>query len=202
MKRLLSIACLLLCPLLTSCGGMKLWGGPTAEVSTTSTKTGATYKPRYATAVYRAADEETIDVYLTDLPMARIEDGADKLDGLSGSILHVSLFLQPVAGKTPIDATACSGALRQIIIADGAMGMYSGGAFISTSSPGKETISGQVRGGSLRLARATPTFDDLLGAAAMEGKFSARYDDAACRALAQRVQDAAFSLPAVKQGPK
>ena len=198
MKRLLSIACLLVCPLLASCGGAKLWGGPSADVSVTSSRTGAALKPKFTTAVYRAADAFTIDVYLTDLPLGRLSDGTDNLGGVSGSIVHVALFLQPSAGKTPIDPTACSGAVRQLVVADGAMGMYGGGAFVTTTSPGKESLSGAVRGGTVRLTRASAGFNDLLGPASLEGKFSARYDDAACRAIAQRLQDAALSLPAVR----
>jgi hypothetical protein len=202
MKRPLSIACLLLFPLLASCGGAKLWGGPSAEVAVVSSRTGAALKPRFTTAVYRAADASTIDVYLTDLPIGRIEDGSDKLEGLSGCVVHIALFLQPEAGKTPIDPTACSGAVRQLVIADGAMGMYGGGAFITTANPGKENLSGSVRGGTVRLTRASADFNDLLGPAAMEGKFTARYDDAACRAIAQRLQDASFALPAIKSEVK
>ena len=193
------------CALLLSaggCGGMRLWGGPSAEVSVVSAKSGAALKPRFTTAVYRAADASTIDVYLTDLPLGRLEDGADKLDGLSGSIVHVAMFLQPVAGKTPIDPTACTGAVRQLVVADGAMGFYGGGAFVTTADPGKETLSGSVRGGTVRLTRASTDFNDLLGPATLEGKFNARYDDAACRAIAQRLQDASFALPAAKSDVK
>ncbi|HYD00672.1 MAG TPA: hypothetical protein VEB22_05545 [Phycisphaerales bacterium] len=202
MKRLLSIASLMVCPLLASCGGVKLWGGPSADISATSSSTGAALRPKFTTAVYRAADASTVDVYLTDLPLGRLRDGADSLDGLSGSIVHVALFLQPSAGKTPIDPTACSGAVRQLVFADGAMGMYGGGAFITTASPGKESLSGSVRGGTVRLTRASADFNDLLGPATLEGKFTARYDDAACRVIAQRLQDAALSLPAIKRDLK
>lgn len=184
------------------CGGMKLWGGPSAEVAITGQRNKATLKPAFTTAVYRAADASTIDIYLTDLPIGRLQDGADKLDGLSGTIVHISMFLQPVAGKTPIDPTACSGSLRQLVLADGAMGSYGGGAFITTGDPGKETLSGSVRGGTVRLSRATADFNDLLGPATVEGKFTARYDEAACRAIAQRLQDASIALPAVKTEAK
>jgi hypothetical protein len=177
---------------------MKFWGGPSAEVSVVSARTGAALKPRFSSVVYRAADSSTIDVYLTDLPLGRLEDGADKLEGLSGCIVHLALFLQPAAGKTPIDPTACTGAVRQFVLADGAEGMYGGGAFITTANPGKENLSGSVRGGTMRLTRASADFNDLLGPASVEGKFTARYDDAACRAIAQRLQDASFALPVIK----
>lgn len=198
MKRCTALLLLLLCPLLAACGDFKLWGGPSADLSVVSSKDGATLRPKFSTTVYRAADESTIDIYLTDLPMARLADGTDKLEGLAGSVVHVSLFLQPSAGKTPIDPTACSGALRQLVVADGAMGMYAGGGFITTGDPGKETISGTLRGGTVRLIRATKDFNDLLGPASMEGKFTARYDDAACRVLAQRLQDGSLGLPVIK----
>jgi hypothetical protein len=180
------------------CGDMLLWGGPSAELAVVSNKSHATLKPTFTTAVYRAADLETIDVFLTDLPLARLEDGADKLDGLSGSVVHIAVFLQPTAGKTPIDPTACSGSIRQFVLADGAAGVYGGGAFVSTAEPGKETLSGTVRGGTVRLIRATADFNDLLGPSTVEGAFTARFDEAACRAIAQRIQDASMTLPKVK----
>lgn len=180
------------------CGGMKLWGGPTADVAITSAKTSATLKPAFTTVVYRSSDRSTIDVYLTDLPLGRLQDSADKLDGVSGTVVHIAMFLQPVAGKTPIDPTACSGSVRQLVLADGAMGSYGGGAFVTTADPGKETLSGTIRGGTVRLTRATPDFNDLLGPAGVEGKFTARYDESACRAIAQRLQDASIALPPIK----
>jgi hypothetical protein len=76
--------------------------------------------------------------------------------------------------------------------------MYGGGAFITTSDPGKETLSGTVRGGTVRLTRASADFNDLLGPSSVEGAFNARYDEAACRAIAQRMQDAALTLPKIK----
>lgn len=194
--RLLSVLVTTL--LLAGCGNFRLWGGPSAEMAAVSNSSGKALRPAFTTAIYRAADRSTVDVYLTDLPLARLADPADKLDGLSGSIVHVALFLQPVAGKTPIDPTACSGSVRQLVIADGAAGIYGGGAFITTAEPGKESLSGTVRGGTVRLTQASNDFNDLLGPASMEGAFTARYDDAACRAIAQRLQDAAMTLPKVK----
>lgn len=194
---LLAASCLAVTVIGGGCGGMRLWGGPTAELAIVSNKTHAQLKPSFTTAVYRAADRSTIDVFLTDLPLARLEDGADKLDGVSGSVVHIAVFLQPTAGKTPIDPTACSGSLREFVLADGAAGIYGGGAFITTSDPGKETLSGTVRGGTVRLTRATADFNDLLGPSSVEGSFTAKYDDAACRAIAQRLQDASMTLPKI-----
>jgi hypothetical protein len=81
-------------------------------------------------AVYAAQDRNTADLYLTDLPMERLSAEDDTLAGLSGTIVHVSIFLVPTAGRTPIDVTAVNASIRQVVIADGVVGVYSGGGFV------------------------------------------------------------------------
>lgn len=187
--------CLCLMP---GCAVADLFGTPRGDLAVTSSAGRGVLRPTFTTVVYRAADRSTVDIYLTDLPMDRVADGQDALADRSGSIVHVSLFLQPVAGKTPIDPTACSAVVRHLVLARGAAGLYGGGAFVSSDDPGADRLKGTISGGTVRLTRAGEGFDDLLGPSVVEGSFTARFDPQACRALAQRLSDAAARLPRIK----
>lgn len=186
----------------------QFFGFPSGEagsrISTTSPLTGATLEPKFSAAVYRYLDASSADIYLTDLPVSRLADLGDGLAGLNGSVLHIHLFLVPTAGQTPIDPTACSAAVRQFIFAGGEpnqgpiLGVYSGGAFVTPAGdgPGKPALSGLIQGGSVRLMQADPGFVDKLGPSEVEGRFSASLDDAAARAIADRLAMVAAKVPA------
>lgn len=104
-------------------------GGPGGHLTLRSVATGATYTPPLPTAVYRYQDLNTVDVYLSDVPVESLanpdidlrEWAAD--EGQNGgaergaTIVHIHLFVLPRAGKTPIDATACNATLRQLVLA-------------------------------------------------------------------------------------
>ena len=103
---------------------------------------------------YTASDRNTADFFLSDLPPAAKD--AD-LAGLTGSLVHLHLFLQPRAGHTPIADEACSFTIRQVVFAKGQIGVYSGGGFLSLSGDlGGKAIAGSFRGATLRLTQATP----------------------------------------------
>lgn len=171
------------------------------EVATSSIETGAFIEPKLPTAVFAAADDQATDVYLTDLPIARLADSADDLAGLTGSIVHVHIFLVPEAGKTPLDDTAVNSAVRHLVIANGAAGLYSGGGFSMAAEADGAVFSADVRNASLRLAHATPNFTDRLGPALLRGSFTASLDEKACAVLADRLARASFDLPRVGAVP-
>ncbi len=144
--------------------------------------------PAMQTAVYRRYDENSADLYLTDLPLARLADPADKLEDASGNLLHVHLFLIPYAGRTPVDSTACNVTIRHIIVSGGAVGVYGGGGFMYASGrTGDSVFGGIMQGASLRLVRATPDFQDLLGPALLDGTIKAGLDERGAVTLAERV---------------
>jgi hypothetical protein len=145
--------------------------------------------PRLTHASYSSSDPNTADVFLTDLDSAQLQPGAD-FSHTSGRIVQIHMFLEPLAGSTPIADSACSVVVRHIVLADGAIGVYSGGGFmLPASHSGGRTLSGSVRQATLRLTGKSETFADPLGAATLDARFSAPLDEAGARQLASRVNE-------------
>lgn len=138
---------------------------------------------------YRAADKNTADVYLTDLPRSACQPGAP-IGDVSGQMLHIHLFISPEAGSTPIDRTACSVMVRLVVVSRGEVGLYGGGGFLQPDSdPGSKNFQGTMRGATLRLLSSTPNFKDLLGPAELSGTISAPLDPAASGVLEARLNE-------------
>lgn len=153
-----------------------------------------------ATQVYSAGDRSTADFYLSDLPAELLSDQA-RLATQSGSIIHIHLFITPKAGQTPLDPNACSVAIRQIVLSAGSVGVYAGGGFLNVAEVGNPSIHGNIREATLRLAAASPTFDDRLGPCEMAVSFTARRDEPKARAIGLSVQNILRSVPEVKSTP-
>jgi hypothetical protein len=166
--------------------------------------------PNFTTAAYLALDENTAEVYLSDIPAERFLDFKDDLDNpanpASGSILHIHVFLVPSAGNTPIDTTACNITFRHLVLTGASsttstptaptMGLYAGGGFLLLrDDPGDDTLGGQITGSSHRLTRATPNFTDLLGSGTLNGSFSAPSNDLLAKAMASKFELLAQHLP-------
>jgi hypothetical protein len=153
--------------------------------------------PAWRTSVFVDRDAQSADLYLSDLPIERLADLTDPLTDAPGTIVHVAIFLEPKAGATPIDASACNAAVRQLILAGPARGLYGGGGFVVPGGLGNDTITASVRNATLRLTRASEGFQDLLGPCTIGGVVRARRDPAAARVIAQRMQNLAGPLPPV-----
>jgi len=166
-------------------GGFAVPSG-TGEVTITRTD-GASLNPKFPVAVYRYIDQNTADVYLTDLPLGRLADPADQLADLTGTVVHVYVFLVPEAGKTPIDPTACNATVRQVMFVNGARGIYAGAGFADTADPGSNNFDASIINASMRLSANSPDFADLLGPANLSGRFAARLDEETSRALSDRL---------------
>lgn len=152
----------------------------------------------FSVRTYIPFDKNTADLYFSDIPSERLLDPSDNLANAVGSILHIHLFLVPVAGETPIDATACNVTVRQIVLAGPrgasgkhpAMGIYGGGGFLlPDDNPGANSLGGNLFDATLKLTHSTPGFVDRLGAARMSGTLSARRDDALSTGMARRFND-------------
>jgi len=134
-------------------------------------------------------DEQTMVVYLTDLsPMAL----AGPLDRLTGSVVRIDRFFAPRAGRTPLEATASNAAVRWVVFAAGAMGVYQGGGMLELD---QSILTGQkiraiLRGATLRLGGATDDFVDKLGATTASGVFVVADDAVTARRLAALVEAA------------
>lgn len=150
--------------------------------------------------IFTHTDANTVDVLLTDLPVDRILNPMDTLQDVSGSIVHIHLFLMPKAGRTPIDDSACNSTVRHMIIAQGAMGLYGGGGFLFPEDDADgRTFSATLEDASLRLVRKGPAFADRLnGPARAHGSFSAVRDDARTRALQARFGRLSDAMSEVK----
>jgi hypothetical protein len=174
-------------------------GAGTGDLTILSTKDGTEVTPAFTTTIFTHSDANTVDAFLTDLPVDRLLNPNDSLADLSGSIVHVHLFLMPKAGRTPIDDAACNSTIRHMIIAQGAMGLYGGGGFLYPSSDADDdTFHATLEDASLRLVRKGPGFADRLGAAKEIGSFNAQRDDARTRALQARFGRMTDALSEVK----
>jgi hypothetical protein len=166
-----------------------------------------TFAPGLTTGAYIAADSDTADVYLSDLPPERFTNRADTLAGATGNIVHIHIFLVPDAGSTPIDDTACNFTVRHLVLSGGTpqapvLGLYAGGGFLIPSgtfgaieSFGSGRISGTVSAASQRLSRSTAGFIDLLGTARLSGSFNAQDDESLAKALSGKFEALLSMLP-------
>lgn len=146
-------------------------------------------KPKPVTRAYVSTDPSTADFYLTDLSEDALEVGSS-LSGVSGTITHVHLFAIPKAGKTPIDRTASTAAVRTLVIAQGHLGVYGGGGFMLPSGkPGARSFGGSISGASIRLTSTTPGFEDRIGAGEFSARLSTPLDQPTAIRIAARLEE-------------
>ena len=157
--------------------------------------------PRLSTAVYWNADSSSADIYLTDLSGTDLDPGTP-LSELSGRIVHLQLFVVPLAGSTPIENSACSVTIRHIVLASGQVGVYSGGGFLNPTRVSRTELAGSLRGGTIRLTARTPAFADRLGPATVDLNFSAHREEALARRIGSRVNEVLLTARDEASAPK
>ncbi|MBX3361520.1 MAG: hypothetical protein KF705_08800 [Phycisphaeraceae bacterium] len=174
---------------------MSIAGGCTASVGSASgirldgIDTSIGLRPKPVTRAYYSTDPSTADFYLTDLSEDALEVGSS-LAGVSGTITHVHLFAIPKAGKTPIDRTASTAAVRTLVIAQGHLGVYGGGGFMLPSGkPGDRSFGGSISGASIRLTGTTPGFEDRIGAGEFSARLSTPLDQGTANRIAARLEE-------------
>jgi len=154
-----------------------------------SVTTGGELTPKLRVLAYRADDSQTADVYLTDLAIADLDPGVDP-GSLTGSFIHVHLFLMPKAGKTPIESTASSVTIRYVVLSRGAIGVYGGGGFLLPSgSPGSSTFGGSLSDATMKLINSNSEFHDPLGPSTLSISFRAPLDESLARRMAASLED-------------
>ena len=101
--------------------------------------------------------------------------------------VHLNMYWQPRAGKTPIDSNATNATINYIVFNPDGAGVYSGAGFLlPQTDPGESTLRADVLEASLRLMDASESFADPLGLTTASGGFTARRNDLATqRALRQ-----------------
>lgn len=192
LRRILPFALLaLLAPACTRLGLVT-----SADGELVGAESAATLSPSFRVLVFaRGESEGTADLYFTDLSDEQIEayfDDSAAWTTISGSIVHVHMFIKPYAGRTPIESTAANASMRWAVLAQGEIGVYTGAGFVF---PGRSLlgskISGTVSGATLRLTRATPGFHDPLGPSSLSMGFTAREDAELAEGLSRRLDAAA-----------
>ena len=176
---------------LGACNALRGGGGSGGSSTVISDATGTVYKTTLRTRVYTYHDDNTADIYLTDLSdemlTAFFQSDADWTQ-ISGTIVHIHLFLDPKPGKTPIEPTAANASIRYALISSGQIGIYDGAGFmLPGQKPGEESISGSFLSAPLRLSRATEGFADPLTPAKLDLSFDAQLDDQAAPELQARI---------------
>jgi hypothetical protein len=145
--------------------------------------------PSLPTGAYLPESENAATVYLTDLDLIDLDRGAD-LSHLSGRIVQIRLFLRPSAGSTPVKNSACSATVRHVILANGNIGVYSGGAFLNPSGKvGDPRLSGSIQHATMRLTGSAGAFSDRLGAANLDAHFDVKKDEALAKRIGARLDD-------------
>ncbi len=171
-----------------------------SSVCIQSAETGVADAPGLPIGAYIAESSNSATVYLTDLDPVALDRGSD-LSKVSGRIVQINMFLRPAAGTTPVSSNACSATVRHIILANGSIGIYSGGGFLSPSGHvGDAKFSGSLKGATMRLSGSSGNFVDRLGAAVMRADFTARRDEAMAKRIAARVDDVLLKVGEPKPG--
>ena len=167
------------CSLFSGVGG----GGTPVYVSG---QTGDRLAIDYPDGVYVESDNNTADLYFTTIP--GVGEPGVSMRGVSGSVLHVHMFLEPRAGKTPIDFTAANVTVTHILVAEGAIGVYGGAGFMLPSGDaGSSTFGGRLREVTLRPTALTDGFGERLGWNELAGSLNARRDPARASRIASWV---------------
>lgn len=159
---------------LTGCTRAQLTAPVTAlgqsELAITSKSSpGSTLVGSFSDALYAYDGKHRATVLLYDGP----------IDNPTQAVT-IRLFWKPRAGRTPIQSSATNATIHYIIFpGSDAVGIYAGAGFVfPTNKVGSNTLTASLWDASLSFADGTVTFEDLLGKAAMEGKFKARRNDA------------------------
>lgn len=202
MRFLLAVFAALSGPALTGCAGIGLSGsGSPGSGQVVSEAESTRLELRLPDRAAVVQDRNTADVYLTDLSPATLDriTAGDLGPEVSGTLLHIRIFLNPKPGRTPIADTAASATARLVVVARGQVGVYDAAGFLMPgNSLRKGYASGTLRNAPTRLSRATPGFNDLLGSARMEVGFGARANDEMADRIARAIRTLALVAESVE----
>lgn len=185
-RTLLTALLLVLAALLPACGDH-------ARVTLKSTLKPTTLRPDFTTRLYSHRDENTVDIYLTDLTPEQLAiPFEDRAAGHpTGQIMHIHMFIRPSPGKTPIEPQASNASIRHLILAPGAKGLYGGGGFLLPSGAASSGIfKGKITAGTLKLQAATERFNDALGPTEVRANFRVKEDPELAAKIARRFEEA------------
>ncbi|MEM1165468.1 MAG: hypothetical protein AAGI30_04175 [Planctomycetota bacterium] len=196
--RLARLACIAVLMLgvvwpISGCSALRVRGPRENAIRLESRIRATELEPAWRTAVYAYRDANTADIVLSSWSVAELRRFGEIGRIRPGSMLHVHYFLQPAAGRTPIDFTSQNASMRMFVIASeegNVAGRYGGGGFmLPDGRPGLERFGGVVREATMRPVELTPGFEDVLGVAVLDGTVSARRDEATTDALLDWVEE-------------
>jgi len=184
----IGLAGLLAVGALTGCETVSSIVGTESAVSVRSSASPTmTLEASLPTRVYAWFDDNTADIYLTDLASAAL--ASPELGAGDGNLIHIHMFLNPQAGMTPIADTACSVTVRHAVFTKGRVGIYGGGGFLNPGgTPGEPTFGGEVRDATVRLLSSTAGFEDKLGPSKLSVTFKAAENRAAAIQAAEKLR--------------
>lgn len=173
-------------------GGCGISGFGGGDGRLTSVEQGSTLMFSPGTRVYTSTvtgkdggEQNSMDIYLTDLPERVWKQGGDISD-VSGQMVHIHMFMRPKAGATPIATTASTASVRWLVLSNGRVGVYGGGGFfVPSGDNGDADISGTLTDATLRLVHSTAGFADRLGPSLLSMNVDGVRDEATAAALAR-----------------
>lgn len=181
-----------------------------AGVRATSSMNGSALDVRPRIAVFEAVDDQSANIYLSDLPsdtLLRLSRGdASVLRDTPpiGSIVHIHLFLLPAAGRTPIDFNANNFTVTHLVFAgqdtsgQPAVGVYGGGGFLLPAAfrgdLADPVFEGVIEDATLAFDVGTPSFVDRLDGARYDGKIAVRADQESVVVLAAALRRVTAAL--------
>lgn len=188
--RLVLCAPIAACAFAGGCAGLGFGGSSSVRVESLSDNT--YLAPQYVTQIYASESDQSANIVISDVPIDDLRAIGSEDATVTGSILHLHMFLTPKAGKTPIEFSANNCAATLIVLAGGEVGVYRGGGFLLPSNdPGGSHMAGRVAQVTLRPGGGSPGFTDLLGHAELEGRVSARRDDPLTATVVSWIADVA-----------
>lgn len=127
---------------------------------------------KFDTAVYHENSDDSLTMLLIDGEASR-----------PNQAVMIHMFYLPLAGYTPLDATATNATVRYVVFApeDGSLvGIYSGAGFVHPKqTPGEAELEISAWDATLTLTDASIGFTDALGRTKMTGRFVMKNDSGA-----------------------
>ena len=162
---------------------------------------GPVMKGAFDTAVYAYSGDSTLTVVLLDGPIDAPRQA-----------VTLRMFWRPMAGRTPISSRATNATVHYLVFnpaprpgESGAVAVYSGAGYLfPRDDAGDDQLAAALWDATVVLEDRSELFQDVLGPAAVSGRFTATHDEArTLRLIAQLGQTVSDRLgyPRLVQSP-
>jgi len=100
----------------------------------------------------------------------------------------IRMLWMPRAGRTPIDANATNATVHYLIFDGDDVGVYGGAGYLYPGrKPGRAKLKAGLWQANVSISDASEGFEDKLGTAMIEGRFTAERDDVQTRTAVQKL---------------